>query len=80
MKKIFSDPTIPAFFQTTQKPFTITPQQDQDGRVVFHVEGRGIDEALQELYSNPSVKVLDFIRSLKGFRSCIFQLKNGGGC
>lgn len=73
--RVFSDPTIPAFFQATLKKLKVIPKKDIDGKVVFLVEGDEIDRALDELYSNAPVGVLDFIRCLKGLRSSIFALK-----
>ena len=77
-KRVYQDPAIVAFFQAAGKPFTITPQRNADtGQVEFHVKGDGIDSALQELYANPQLGVLDFLRALKSFRSAIFALKSG---
>ena len=77
-KRIYSDAAIPAFFEASGKPFTIIPQRNAEtGQVEFLVQGEDIDSALQELYSNPQVGVLDFLKSLKGFRSSIFALKGG---
>ncbi len=76
-KRIFSDPTIPAYFQASNKPFKVIPQRNDNGQVEFLVEGKDIDKALNELYSNASVGVLDLIRCLKGLRSSIFALKGG---
>ena len=76
-KRIFSDPTIPAYFQASNKPLKVTPQRNKNGQVEFLVEGEDIDNALGELYQNTSIGVLDFIRNLKGLRSSIFALKGG---
>lgn len=76
-QRIFSDPSIPAFFQASQKPFKVIPQRASNGQVEFSVEGDDIDGALDELYANASVGALDFIRCLKGLRSSIFALKGG---
>ena len=74
--RIFSDPSIPAYFEAIRKPFKITPQRNGNtGQVEFTVEGENIEQALSELYSNANVGVLDFIKSLKGLRSSIFALK-----
>ena len=74
-QRIFSDPSIPAFFQASNKPFRVIPQRNKNGQVEFLVEGKGIDKALDELYANTPVGVLDLIRCLKGLRSSIFALK-----
>jgi hypothetical protein len=77
-KRIFSDSAIPASFEARHKPFKIIPQKNlNSGQVEFLVEGENIDEALQEIYSNAPVGILDFIKALKGFRSSIFALKGG---
>ena len=76
-KRTFSDPSIPAFFQASNKPFKVIPQRNTAGQVEFAVEGKGIDKALGELYGNTPVGALDFIRCLKGLRSSIFALKGG---
>jgi hypothetical protein len=76
-EKTFSDPNIPAAFEAMKKPFKIYPQRnDSNSQLVeFCVRGRGIDAALEEVYANASVGVLDFIRSLKMLRSAIYTLK-----
>jgi len=74
-QRIFSDPSIPAFFQAAKKPFRIIPQRNNSGQVEFFVEGQGIDEALSELFKNVSVGALDYITALKTLRSSIFALK-----
>lgn len=77
-QRIFSDPSIPAFFEASHKPYKIIPQRNSvSGQVEFLVEGIGIDEALDELYADFPVGVLSYIRSLKGLRSAIFALKGG---
>lgn len=77
-KRKFSDPAILAAFEALEKPFTITSMRNPDTNMVdWLVEGDDIDVALQEIYSNASVGVLDFIKSLKSFRSSIFALKGG---
>ncbi len=76
-ERVFSDPTIPAFFQASSKPLKVIPQRNSNGQVEFLVEGKNIDEALNELYSNTPVGVLDYIKALKGLRSSIFALKGG---
>jgi hypothetical protein len=75
--RVFSDPTIPAFFISANKPYKVIPHKCPTGQVEFRVEGSDIDGALEELYSNASVGALDFIRALKGLRSSIFALKGG---
>jgi hypothetical protein len=77
-QRIFSDPSIPAYFQASNKKFRIVPQRNiTTGKVEFLVEGDTIDKAIDELYQNASVGALDFIRNLKGLRSSIFALKGG---
>lgn len=76
--RVYQDPNPPAYFKATNKPFQIIPQKDPEtGRVEFLVIGEGIDGALQELYANTPVGVLDFIKELKSLRSSIFALKGG---
>ncbi len=75
-KRIFGDPTIPAGFEAQKKCFKITPQKNSiTGQVEFLVEGANIDDALQEIYANVPVGILDYIKALKSFRSSIFALK-----
>jgi hypothetical protein len=74
-QRIFSDPSIPAYFQASNKPFKVIPQRASNGQVEFCVEGNNIDGALNELYGNTAVGVLDYIKALKGLRSSIFALK-----
>ena len=75
----YSDATIPAFFIAASKPFIVTPEKNLTGQVEFRVEGKDIDEAVKELYSNSFVGVLDYITALKRLRSSIFALKGGQG-
>lgn len=74
-KHTFEDAVIVAFLSL--RNYKISPQKTDSGKVVFVVEGEKIDNALQELYGNASVGVLDFIKALKGLRSSIFALKGG---
>ncbi|OGW25980.1 MAG: hypothetical protein A2X59_04425 [Nitrospirae bacterium GWC2_42_7] len=74
-KKLFTDVHIVAFFETTQKSFKIIPQKVDTGQVVFSVEGENIEKALMELYNNPAVSILTYIKALKGLRSSIYTLK-----
>lgn len=67
------DPSICAYLQI--KGFKVIPQKLQNGKVSFLIEGNKINEALQELYSNPLVPVMDFIKTLKALRGSIFTLK-----
>lgn len=76
--RIIESPEPPAYFKASQKPFQVIPQRNPDsGRVEFLIIGEGIDLALQELYANEPVGVLDFIKELKSLRSSIFALKGG---
>ncbi|MEW6215600.1 MAG: hypothetical protein AB1478_10445 [Nitrospirota bacterium] len=74
-KHTFEDASIVAYLSL--RNFKISPQKTDNGKVVFVVEGKNIDNALQELYSNASIGVLDYIKALKGLRSSIFALKGG---
>jgi hypothetical protein len=77
-KRIFSDPSLPAGFEALKESFIIIPHKNPTtGDVEFQVEGEGIDEALEKIYKNSPVGVLDFIKALKSFRSSIFALKGG---
>ncbi len=78
-RRTFSDPTIPSFFIAAGKPLKVTPLKNLSGQVEFRVEGEDIDGALQELYANASVGVLDYIKALKSLRSSIFALKGERG-
>lgn len=75
MHRTFSEPYTPAGFEALKKPFLIIPKRNGTGQVEFFVEGEGIDEALNEIYQNAPVGILDYIKSLKGLRSSIFALK-----
>lgn len=78
-KRIFSDPSIPGFFEASKKPFKITPQRASSGQVEFLVEGAGIDCALDELYANAQVGALDFLKALKYYCLIIAPARNGAG-
>ena len=70
-KRIFSDPSIPAFFQASKKKFKIIPYRNEVGQVEFSVEGEKIDDALTELYSNVKIPILDYIKSLKSYKKLV---------
>ena len=74
-KAMLDDASVVAFLSL--RKFKITPQQKPDGKVGFLVEGTNINEALQELYGNARVGVLDYIKTFKALRSSIFALKGG---
>jgi len=74
-KRVFSDPVVPAYFIAVSKPFKVIPQKNLSGLVDFRVEGIGIDEALNEFYSDTLVGISTYVRALKGLRSAIFSLK-----
>lgn len=74
-KHTFEDASIVAFLSV--KNYRIIPQRTDNGKVVFLVEGKDINKALQDLYGNEKVGVLDFIKALKGLRSSIFAFKGG---
>lgn len=74
-RQTFEDASIVAFLSL--KNFKITPQKTDNGKVVFIVEGKNINQALQDLYSNEKVGALDFIKTMKALRSSIFALKGG---
>lgn len=76
-QRTFSDASIVAYLQASNKTFKVIPQRTSNGQVEFFVEGQGIDQALDDLYGNALVGALDFIRCLKGLRSSIFALKGG---
>ncbi len=70
---VLDDASVVAFL--CLKKFKITPQVKPDGKVGFLVEGTRINDALQELYANAPVGVLDYIKTFKALRSSIFALK-----
>ncbi len=72
-KLVLDDATVVSFLSL--RKFKVTPQRQQEGRVDFLVEGEGINEALQDLYGNAPVGVLDYIKTFKALRSSIFALK-----
>ncbi len=76
-EKDFDDATIPAYFIAVGKPYKILPYKPIPSHVRFRVKGEDIDKALEEMYANPSVPILDFIRAFKSLRSMIFSLKGG---
>ncbi|MBE0425774.1 MAG: hypothetical protein IBX72_03900 [Nitrospirae bacterium] len=74
--KKFQDPSFPAAFDALKKDYIITPRNNPETQLVeFEVQGQNIDEAIQAIYENKPVGVLDFIRALKSYRSAIFALK-----
>ena len=52
-KVVLDDASVVAFLAL--KKFKITPQLKPDGRVGFLVEGKNINEVLQELYENARI-------------------------
>ncbi|GAB4389913.1 MAG: hypothetical protein Kow0025_18380 [Thermodesulfovibrionales bacterium] len=53
----------------------ITPEKLPNGRITFRITGDGVEEAIARIYSNPPVKIFDYIRSLKAIKTIIFNLK-----
>lgn len=74
-KLLLDDTSVVAFLAVLN--FKITPQKKTDGKVGFLIEGAGIDRALEALYNNTTVGILDYIKAFKGLRSSIFALKGG---
>ena len=76
-KRVFSDPTIPAFFVASKKSFSITPQPNpSSGQIEFLVSGQNIDSAVQELYQNVRIGALDLIVAIKMMRNSIYALRS----
>jgi hypothetical protein len=76
--RVYQSPEQPAYYLAAKKPFQVISQNNPlTNRVEFLVIGEGIDLALQEMYSNASVGIIDFIKELKSLRSSIFALKGG---
>lgn len=59
------DATIAAFL--TLQGHNFTPQKRSDGRIVFRTDD-DISKDLEDLYANPQVGVLDYIRVLTQVR------------
>ncbi|MDA8325649.1 MAG: hypothetical protein M0033_05460 [Nitrospiraceae bacterium] len=79
-KRVYSNPSIPAFFEASGKPFKISPQRNPEtGQVEFLVQGKDLDQALQELYSNPQIGILDYLKALKYYGSVSLVRWNGAG-
>ena len=69
----FQDTNIVGYLH--YKGFKFTPYDVGGGRIGFKVYG-DIDDTVSEMYKNPDVKVMDFIKCLKSIRSAMFTLKN----
>jgi hypothetical protein len=74
-QQMIEDASLVAYLALRGYPFK--PIRRPNGRIIFQIEG-DFTEDLQELYSNPSVPILDYIKWLKTVRSSIFSLKAGG--
>ena len=72
-KTTIDDATIVAFLSL--KGYQIKPIKQMNGRVSFEVYG-DVEKALNELYDNCQVGILDFIKALKTVRNSIFLLKS----
>jgi hypothetical protein len=68
----FEDTNLVAYLH--YKGFEFQPHNVGGTRIGFKVYGE-IDEAVGEMYKNPEVKVMDFIKCLKSVRSAMFTLK-----
>lgn len=55
----------------------ITPTKNPDGKVRFVIYG-DYDKAMDRLYGNDRVPVLDVLKSIKSCRTAIFSLKGRG--
>lgn len=78
--RVFQDTNPLAFFKAAKYPFEIIPQKNSDsGRVEFLVIGEGIDIALQSLYGNAQIGVLDFIKESKSLHQLFSHLRLNRG-
>ena len=73
-KQTIEDTSLVAYLAL--KGYKFKPLRGPSGRVIFEIEG-DITQNLQELYLNPSVPILDYIKWLKTVRGSIFTLKLG---
>jgi hypothetical protein len=68
----FSDTNIVAYLH--YKGFKFTPRDVGGGRIEFKVYG-DVENVVAEMYKNPDVKLMDYIKCLKSVRSSMFTLK-----
>lgn len=57
------------------KGFKFMPHNVGGTRIGFKVYG-DVDDTVSEMYRNPDVKLMDFIKCLKAVRSSMFTMKN----
>lgn len=74
-KRTLEDTSLIAYLALKGHQFK--PIRRDDGRIIFQVNG-DFSSDLQELFTNPCVPILDYIKWLKTVRSSIFSLKSGG--
>ena len=70
--KEISDTLLVAFLSI--KKFDVIPKL-YDGRVTFEVTGKGINQAIEDFYSNPTIQILDFCKTYRAIRSALFNLR-----
>ncbi|MBF0555659.1 MAG: hypothetical protein HQK96_14105 [Nitrospirae bacterium] len=75
MKKTIEieDASVVAFL--TLKEIPTTPFIRNDGRVSFRVDRNSLQDALDEMHKNVTVRILDYISALKSTKNIIFNLK-----
>jgi hypothetical protein len=74
VQTILEDTSLVAFLALRGRKFK--PFQRPDGRVSFELEG-DISSDLQELYTNPPIPILDYLKWFKTVRNAVFSLKGG---
>jgi hypothetical protein len=69
----FEDTNITAYLH--YRGFRFAPHSLSTNRIVFRVYGEGVENAVADMYGNPEVKVMDYIKCLKAVRSSMFTMK-----
>ncbi len=69
----FEDVMLAAYLDT--RGFHIRPVRLRSGRVSFEVSGADLDAAVDEYYTNPSVRILTFGASYKRIKTLMYEAK-----
>jgi hypothetical protein len=73
--EVLEDATIVAYLAI--RGYHFKPVKRNDGRIVFEILG-DISKPLDELYTDPPIPALSFIKELKSVRSSIYSMRLRG--
>ena len=73
----FTGTLLVSYLQT--RGFSVFPKNNGGRLVIFIVSGKGLSEAIEGFYQNPSIPILTFCEAYRSLRSALFNLKGARG-